>query len=47
MEDAELIKVSIATHRRPNTNAVGIGVTAMIEGDIIDTNSNIYNRYKL
>ena len=35
VENAEMVKVNIATHRRSNSNKVGIGVTAMIEGDVI------------
>ena len=35
VEDADVVKVDIATHWRSDTNKVGIGVTAMIEGDII------------
>ena len=34
MEDPEVVKVCIATRRRPGINEVGIGVTAMIEEDI-------------
>ena len=35
MKDPKVVKVCIATRRRPDTNEVDIGVTAMIEEDIV------------
>ncbi|XP_027157270.1 uncharacterized protein LOC113774079 [Coffea eugenioides] len=35
VENAEVIKVKIATLRRSNSKEIGIGVTAMTEGDVV------------